>query len=90
MSNLLNFYGLECPHCDRMHVLVEKLEKEIGVKFDAFEVWHNDENAKKLESLDIGGECEVCGGVPFLYNTKTKKSICGEVPYDELKAWALE
>lgn len=87
MSNLLNFYGEECPHCIRMHELVKKLETEIGVSVDRFEVWHNKDNAKKLEELDKNGEC---GGVPYLYNTKTNKSICGEVPYDELKAWATE
>lgn len=85
MSHLLEFYGTECPHCVRMHDLVIKLEKEEGVKVDTFEVWHNEENAKKLEELDT----ELCGGVPFFYNTKTKKWICGEEEYKALKEWAL-
>ena len=84
MSHLLEFYGTECPHCVRMHELVEKLEKENGVKVDRFEVWHNEENAKKLEGIDKG----LCGGVPFFYNTETKKFICGETDYKELKNWA--
>ncbi|MBP6913870.1 MAG: hypothetical protein KBC00_04695 [Candidatus Levybacteria bacterium] len=67
-----------------MHELVEKLEKEDGVKVDRFEIWHNDENAKKMQEIDKG----LCGGVPFFYNTETKKFICGEADYKELKNWA--
>lgn len=82
---LLEFYGAECPHCIKMVPLVERLEKEENIKFDKFEVWHNDENAKKLAEYDTG----LCGGVPFFYNTETKKFICGSTSYEELKKWAL-
>ncbi|MEK7588672.1 MAG: hypothetical protein AAB438_02525 [Patescibacteria group bacterium] len=84
MSHLLEFYGDECPHCVRMHKLVERLEKEEGVKVDTFEVWNNKENEKKLLEIDK----DMCGGVPFFYNTKTKAFICGEESYEELKKWA--
>ena len=87
MNNLLSFYGEECPHCLKMHPLLDKLENEANVKVERIEVWHNDENAKKLEGLPGYADC---GGVPFFFNSKTKKSICGEATYDELKAWALE
>ncbi len=86
MSHLLEFYGEECPHCVDMHNLVEKLEKEEGIKVDALEVWHNEENAKRLEEIDK----EFCGGVPFFYNTKSGKWICGEANYQELKDWAQD
>ena len=86
MNHLLEFYGTECPHCVDMHALVEKLEKEEGIKVEALEVWHNEENAKMLEEIDR----EFCGGVPFFYNTKTKKWICGEADYQELKDWAQD
>lgn len=82
-SRLLEFYGEECPHCRRMHSLVEKLEKELGVNFEKYEVWHNEENAKVMKQYD-----KDCGGVPFFYNAKTGESICGEVPYEMLKEWA--
>ncbi len=85
MSHLLEFYGTECPHCVRMHQLVEKLEKEEKVKVDTFEVWHNPENEKKLLEIDK----DLCGGVPFFYNTQTKQFICGEENYVKLKEWAL-
>lgn len=67
-----------------MHPLVERLEKEEGVAVQKYETWHNEENAKKLVEYDKG----FCGGVPFFYNTDTKKFICGETSYDELRRWA--
>lgn len=85
MGHLLEFYGTECPHCVDMHELVVRLEKEEGVNFESIEVWHNKENEQRLIDLDQ----DRCGGVPFYYNTKTKKFICGEVDYEEFKAWAL-
>lgn len=82
---LIMFFGAECTHCHAMDPLVKRLEKEEKVKVDLLEVWHNAENAKILKKYDK----DFCGGVPFLINTKTGKWICGEVEYDELKAWGL-
>ena len=85
MSHLLEFYGTECPYCVHMHELVVRLEKEENIKIESLEVWNNKENEKVLLGLDKG----FCGGVPFFYNKKTSKWICGEVDYGELKDWAL-
>lgn len=82
---LIDFYGRECPHCVRMEPLIKRLEKEESVTVERLEVWHDEDNAAKMEQVDR----ELCGGVPFFYNTLTKKSLCGEVGYDELKRWAL-
>jgi len=82
---LLEFYGEECPHCVRMKPLVERLEKEEGVILEKYEVWHNEENKKKMIVAD-GGRC---GGVPFFLNTETQKFICGGASYEELKELAL-
>ncbi|MBS3083804.1 hypothetical protein J4423_03300 [Candidatus Pacearchaeota archaeon] len=81
---LYDFYGTECVHCHEMTPLVEKLEKEEKVKVERLEVWHNAANAKKLQEFDKGR----CGGVPFFYNDKTGKFICGSTTYDKLKEWA--
>lgn len=81
---LLEFYGRECPHCHNMDPLVDRLEKETGVKLEKIEVWHNTENAKKMEEYDKGR----CEGVPFFVNTETDDIICGESSYEELKKWA--
>jgi len=84
-SNLLEFYGTECVHCNEMKPLVERLEKEEKVKVTKLEVWHNAGNAKILEEYDQG----ICGGVPFFYNKKTGKALCGATSYESLKEWAL-
>jgi len=66
--------------------LVERLEKEEGVNVGKLEVWHNEANAKVMREYDKG----YCGGVPFFFNKRTGKWICGEADYDRLKKWALE
>lgn len=81
---LQEFYGEECPHCVRMHTLVERLEDETQVHVERFEVWHNEQNAALFQKADQGN----CGGVPYFWNSETNKSICGEVSYDALKKWA--
>ena len=85
MNHLLEFYGTECPHCISMHELVLRLKKEEGLEIESLEVWHNKENEIILLAIDNG---ELCGGVPFFYNTETKKFICGESNYETFKKWA--
>ena len=84
MSHLLMFTGTECHFCHEMDPLVERLEKELKVKVERLEVWHNAKNAKLLEEIDKGE----CGRIPFFFNKKTGKKICGAATYEELKAWA--
>lgn len=84
-TRLLFFYGTECSHCEKMMPLIEKLEKELDKKFERYEVWHNEENAKLMDIYDKG----FCGGVPFFWNTESKKWLCGEIDYQILKDWAL-
>ena len=83
-ENLIEFYGEECHFCNEMEPLVEKLEKELKIKVQKIETWHNEENNELREEFDSGN----CGGVPYFYNRKTKKFICGAVSYEELKEWA--
>lgn len=85
MSDLLMFTGTECTHCHEMEPLVEKLEKETGVHVDRLEVWHNAKNAELLSQYDKN----FCGGIPFFFNKKTGKWICGSTSYENLKKWAL-
>ena len=85
MTDLVMFTGTECTHCHEMEPLLKKLEKEEKVKVERLAVWDNAENMKKLKELDNGK----CGGVPFFFNMKTKKWICGSESYDNLKKWAL-
>ncbi len=82
---LMEFYGKECPHCIRMHPVVERLEKELGVTVEKYETWHDTKNEELRRQHDDGSDC---GGVPFFVNETTGAKLCGAVPYEELKAWA--
>lgn len=84
-GTLLMFYGTECTHCHEMEPLVKQLEAQKKLNVERLEVWHNAKNAKLLEKYDTVD----CGGVPFFYNTKTKKSICGATSYEKLLSWAM-
>lgn len=68
----------------KMGKIVDELQEKEGVAVDRLEVWHNEENMKKLEEIDK----DLCGGVPFFYNTQSGKWICGEADYEQLKGWA--
>ncbi|MDY6771679.1 MAG: hypothetical protein SV186_07050 [Candidatus Nanohaloarchaea archaeon] len=80
---LYEFYGEECPHCKAMEDKVENL-KDAGVEVKQLEVWHDEDNAAKMEEFDDGK----CGGVPFFYNTETDEWICGETDFHTLEQWA--
>ena len=77
------FFGTECQHCEKMEALVKKLETEKKLKVERKEVWHDEANMRELEDTDR----DMCGGVPFFYNTENKKWLCGEAEYDELLDW---
>ncbi len=85
MSHLLFFYGTECPHCEHALPLLAELEKKENITVEHLEVWHDQDNLKRLEHCD---KDDACGGVPYFYNEQTGKWLCGEVSYDELVIWA--
>ena len=85
-KQLIEFYGRECPHCRNMEPLIERAERELDTKFERYEVWHDEENARKMDDYDRG----YCGGVPFYYNTAVDKWICGETNYEAFKAFSRE
>jgi thiol-disulfide isomerase/thioredoxin len=88
-ERLLMFSGAECKHCKEMNPLVDKVSKELGIKIEHVEVWHDSQNKRLMESYDKDEKGnEFCGGVPFFFNEKTKKKICGNTTYDKLKVWA--
>ncbi len=83
---LYEFYGEECPHCKRMLKLTDALMKEFpAITVVRKEVWHNKENMELVKQYDVD---DACGGLPFYYDTETKKWLCGEVKYGALKEWA--
>jgi thiol-disulfide isomerase/thioredoxin len=90
MSQLIMFHGRECPHCKKMHPVVDRLEQETGVAVSRLEVWHDEKNADLMRAnRDL--IASKCGGqlrVPTFLNKETEDVICGEVEYEKLKEWA--
>ena len=85
------FHGRECPHCQVMMPLVDRLKNEEGIEIDRKEVWHNDKNADLMRSYKKIIEPK-CGGqlrTPTFMNTETNDILCGELEYDKLKEWAI-
>lgn len=82
--SLIYFYGNECEHCERMNTLVDRFMIENQIAIIRKEVWHNKENDAEMQAID----CDRCGGIPFFWNGNTKKWLCGEVSYNDIKEWA--
>ena len=92
MNDQIMFWARECPHCKKMMPLVDKLEKETGIKLEKLEIWHNEKNADLMRSYR-SVIAPKCGGqlrTPTFFNTETEDVICGEVEYEKLKEWALK
>lgn len=92
MKKLIMFHGRECPHCQRMMPLVDRLEEETGVKLERLEVWHNEKNADLMRSFRniIEPKCRSQLRTPTFLNTETNDVMCGEVEYGVLKKWAAK
>jgi len=82
---LIQFKGKGDDYCAQMEPLKEQLKEELGVNIRCFEVWYNPKNLELLQRLDRGR----CGGVPFFYNKRSRRFICGATTYANLRAWAL-
>ena len=92
MNEQIMFWARECPHCQKMMPLVDKLEKETGIKLERLEIWHNEKNADLMRSYRsiIAPKCGGQLRTPTFFNTETNDVICGEVEYEKLKEWALK
>jgi thiol-disulfide isomerase/thioredoxin len=83
---VIEFYGSECPHCQRMIPIVEEVENETGIKFTRLEIWHNSTNQGIFQSYSSSIQRD-CGMliVPTFTIPKANKSICGEQSGSDLK-----
>jgi thiol-disulfide isomerase/thioredoxin len=90
MKKLVMFFARECPHCKNMMPLVDRLEKEEGIKFERLEIWHNEKNADLMRSYKqvIAPKCGGQLRTPTFFNTETNDVLCGEIEYENLKKWA--
>ena len=65
-KRLIEFYGTECAHCKEMEPIMEKMQKELGIKITRLEVWHNNENAQLMQKYDKDAQGNpFCEGIPF-------------------------
>mmetsp|Transcript_32274 Transcript_32274/g.68700 ORF Transcript_32274/g.68700 Transcript_32274/m.68700 type:complete len:183 (-) Transcript_32274:38-586(-) len=84
--HLIGFYAEQSMEAKRMKYLGGLLEKELpGTKIVWLEAWENPLNERLRATIDIRNQC---GGVPYLFNRKTGKVLCGVVAYDKLRLWA--
>ena len=90
MSRKIMFHGRECLHCKAMIPLVEKIAQETGVVVERLEVWHDEKNADLMRSFRplISAKCGGQLRVPTFLDPGSSDVLCGEVPYEALKAWA--
>ena len=86
------FFGRECPYCSDIRPAVKRLEAEDGVEIIKREVWHNEENHQRMQSIGkLYGE--YCGGnfvVPSFYDAEGERLACNPGSYENLKAWVFE
>jgi thiol-disulfide isomerase/thioredoxin len=82
-NRLLFFTGRECGHCHKLEPVADKVAEGLKVKITKLEVWHNSANKKLLLKYDKIN----CKGVPFLYNEKTGKGLCGTQSEEKIKKW---
>merc|ERR1719263_499446 len=84
--HLIGFYAEQNMEAKRMKYLGDLLEEEIpGTKIVWLETWENPLNERLRATIDLKNQC---GGVPYLFNRKTGKVLCGVQPYDKLRMWA--
>jgi thiol-disulfide isomerase/thioredoxin len=82
-NRLIFFWGRECPHCAKLHPIVNEVNAELikgdGQGITELEVWHSEENAKLMRTYGdvLKKACGGSLGVPALYNERTKKALCG-------------
>lgn len=83
------YHGQDCPHCQAMMPLIDKVQKELNVEIEKKEVWQNDENAAEMQkdTVTIKKACGGEMGVPVFINMDTKDCTCGELNYEKLKQW---
>jgi glutaredoxin len=77
-SDIVLFYGRECPHCRELEKFLGENKIAEKVKFNQLEVFYNSANQAILtEKAKICGVAEASIGVPFLFNVLENKCLIG-------------
>lgn len=77
-SDIVLFYGRECPHCREVDKFLEENKLAEKVQFDRLEIFHNAQNRAILTAK--ARECGIADseiGVPFLFDAVEKKCLAG-------------
>ena len=88
-TDIIEFYGAECPHCLAMQPVVAQVEAELDINITKLEVWHDENNQAKFLEYEsfVAPACGGGMGVPAFVNLRTGKAKCGELTAPELKAF---
>ena len=77
-SNIILFYGRECPHCLDLEKFIEENKIAEKVQFDRLEIFHNSKNRAVLtEKAQICGVDNAKVGVHFLFDAVENKCLMG-------------
>ncbi|EDO06454.2 hypothetical protein BBOV_II005000 [Babesia bovis T2Bo] len=82
--HLLAFHKEGCEFCEDMEPLIQQANQEFGLHIKRLDI-ASPSNYALLIKLD---KVAHCGGLPFFYNLKTHRHICGATTYQNLVAWA--
>jgi thiol-disulfide isomerase/thioredoxin len=90
-GKFIEFYGTECPHCNKMKPIVAQVENETGVQFEKLEIWHNSTNQQIYTQYAdyINRDCGSLG-IPTFVALKDNVTMCGEKSADELKNFIMQ
>lgn len=94
-ERLIEFVGRECSYSRTMEPLVEKLEKETGLKIIRIEspvaTIFRQELIEACSRIGVKACFEVDQyATPVFYNEETEEVLCGAQDYKILKEWALK
>ena len=86
---LIEFHAAGADQCDEMKPAMTAVEKELGTRILKWDVWSDPAAYKLMQFLDKGPDGRSkCGGLPFFYNRKTGKIVCGATTEKNLMNWA--
>jgi len=90
-KKIIMFHGRGCPPCQEAMPVINRLIEE-GFEIEKLEVWHNEENEKRMLKHEKiikkawGGEVLV----PVLVDEENNRAFPGNKSYEEIREWITE
>ena len=86
---LIEFHAAGADQCDEMRPAMSAVEQALNTRILKWDVWSDPAAYKLMQFLDKGPDGRSkCGGLPFFYNRKTGKIVCGATTEKNLMNWA--